>query len=74
MRCGDVDKITRGYYLGLLPEYREMPLVPGHQIVGTRRIRAFQELVVVRVRRYVQRTRGFDGIGMAADELEQLLL
>src|SRR5437763_10228691 len=50
-----------------------MPLVTGHEIVGTRGLGALQELVVVRVARQLERTRGSDGMAMALDQLEQLL-
>src|SRR6266496_15571 len=73
MRGDDVHKLARRDRLGFLPEPREMPLVAGHEIVGTRGLGALQELVVVRVARQLERTGGRDGMAMALDELEQLL-
>src|SRR5689334_3116050 len=72
--CHDADELTRRDHLGFLPEFRKVTLVACHQVVGARGIGTFQELVIVRVRCHLQRARGFEGVGMATDELQHLLL
>lgn len=45
----ETDKFTRSYDLRLFPEYREMPLIAGDQIVRASGIGTFQENVVIRI-------------------------
>jgi hypothetical protein len=48
-------KVAGCNHLGLLPELRKMPLVAGHQVVGTGSIGALQKLVVAGVLRDLER-------------------
>jgi hypothetical protein len=47
VRRYDADKVAGRDYLGLFPEFWEMPLVAGYQVIGAGGIRTFQELVIV---------------------------
>ena len=48
-----------------------MSLVPRHQVIGASGIDAFQEYVVVRVRRHLEPLRRSHAITAALDELEE---
>ena len=51
MRGDQADKLSRCDDLGIFPESWEMPLVAGNQVVGARRVRALQKLVIFRIAR-----------------------
>src|SRR5882724_4376112 len=57
VRGYDADEFAGCDYLGLLPELWKMALVAGDQIVGASGVGTFQELVVVGIARYLERTR-----------------
>jgi len=57
VRGYDADEFAGCDYLGLLPELWKMALVGGDQIVGAGGVGTFQELVVVGIARYLERTR-----------------
>jgi hypothetical protein len=75
VRGYDVDKLTRGDYLGLFPELRKMcpASVAGNEIIGACGVGAFQKLVVVWVLRHLKRARWLDRMRPAPYELEELL-
>jgi PAS domain S-box-containing protein len=73
MGCYDADELAGRDHLGLLPELRKMPLVAGHQVVGTGSIGALQKLVVAGVLRGLERTRWADELRTVLYELEELL-
>jgi hypothetical protein len=73
MRRHDADELAGGDHLGFLPEFRKMPLIVGHQVVGAGSIGALQELVIAGVFRDPERARGADELSMILDELEKLL-
>jgi hypothetical protein len=57
----------------LLPELGKMPLVAGHQVVGTGGMGALQKLVIAGVLRDWERMRRADKLRMVLHELEELL-
>ena len=73
VRRHDADELAGHDPLSSPPESRKMSLVPRHQVIGASGIDAFQEYVVVRVRRHLEPLRRSHAITAALDELEELL-
>jgi hypothetical protein len=63
------DVITLVFFQNL-----EMSLVPRHHVIGASGIDAFQEYVVVHVRRHLEPLRRSHATTAAPDELEELLV
>ena len=59
--------------LGFLPEFREMPLVAGHQVVRAGGIGALKKYVVIQISCHLKPPSRADAICAVCDELEELL-
>lgn len=73
VRSHDVKELARRDDLGLLPEFRKMLLIAGYEVIGPRRIRAFEELIIVQVFRHQERAGRLDEVSLAPYEFEKLL-
>src|SRR4029077_4346937 len=72
MSIRKIDNLPWGYDFCVLPEFREVFLVAGHQVVRTRSVRALQEYVVRGIRCYFKPAARGDGMTVVLDELQQL--
>jgi len=66
------DKLTRRYCLGFLPESQKMPQIACDQIVGSGRIGAFQEPIVIGIAGHFKTPRRYDQVTQVFDELKKL--
>lgn len=73
VRGNDADEFAGRDYLRILPELWKMPCVAGDQVVGAGGVGAFEEAVVVAIRRNVERTRRVNQLRAVPYELEELL-
>ncbi len=73
MRRYDGDELAGCDDLGLFPEFWEMALVAGDQIVGAGGVGAFNKNVVVRIFRDPDRTCGGNELRSIFDELEKFV-
>ena len=74
MRRYQVDQLAGRDNLRLFPKFRKVPLVAGHQVIGTPGVGTFNEYVVVRVGRDLKRAGRFHEIGPLLDEIDELPL
>jgi len=72
MRRNQADKFTRCDNLRILPERRKVLTVAGDQKVGTGRIGALDEDVVVWIARHLDPARRGNQMAVVRDELKQL--
>ena len=73
MRAGDADKFAGVDDFGFLPEFWEMPLIAGDQVVRAGGVCGFEENVIVGVGRDLKRAGGRDEIRSVFKELKKLL-
>jgi hypothetical protein len=71
MRTDDADKFARVDDFGSLPEFWEMPLIAGDQVVRSGRVCAFEENVIRGVGRDLKRAGGRDEIRSVFEELKK---
>jgi hypothetical protein len=73
VRGYDADEFAGCDDLGLLPELWKMPLVTGDEVIGAGRVGTFQELVVVRILRNLERMCRANQLRTVLYELKKLL-
>ncbi len=69
MRCDEANKFSWRYYLGFLPENREMLLIARHEIVRASRVGTFEKYIVIGVAGHIKTTGGSDDVAVILDEL-----
>ena len=74
MWSNDADKLAGCYDLCLLPEYREVLLVAGNEVVSASGVGAFKKDVIVRIIGDMEPSGGRNEAGAVFDKGEKLLL